>query len=44
VTTAGAELARRAVVVVEAADADFFAGASTGFVPDLRRLAGLDPA
>jgi DNA-binding MarR family transcriptional regulator len=41
VTRAGTALAKRAVTVVEQADSEFFAGASTEFVASLRRLAGL---
>jgi DNA-binding MarR family transcriptional regulator len=41
VTRAGTALAKRAVTVVEQADSEFFAGASSEFVASLRRLAEL---
>ncbi|SNQ50082.1 Transcriptional regulator [Frankia canadensis] len=39
VTSDGAALARRAITVVDQADADFFAGVSPSFVSQMRRLA-----
>jgi DNA-binding MarR family transcriptional regulator len=41
VTATGAELAQRAIAVVEAFDAEFFAGAPAPFVTYLHELAGL---
>nr|WP_232291718.1 MarR family transcriptional regulator [Frankia sp. QA3] len=43
VTEAGAVLARRAVMVMEQADAEFFAGISGSFVDQMRELAAFVP-
>jgi len=44
VTAQGSALAKRAIVVVETVDAEFFAGAPASLVPALQHLARLDPS